>query len=330
MIELDHLQKGVGQSVVLDIESLSVGAGEIAAIIGSGESGTAELLALLTGQSKPTSGTVRLADLDPIRDREKLSQKIGVLFQDNGLYERLSTRDNLIFYCRLRKLPTARADEILEQVGLIDRSDETVGRLPQGLARRLAFGRAILHSPSTLLLMDPFRGCDEASSALLSRLIRLVGEEGVCVLILATGATGLTQLCQTMYALEHGHIVRISARQEENRLDMPFKVPARQEGQVALINPADILYVSTEGNQTLLHTIQGEITSHLTIGELERRLARNGFFRAHRSHLVNLQRVKMIVPYTRDSFTIILDDPQKTEIPLSKTAAHELRELLGY
>ena len=73
MIELNHLQKMVGQSVVLDIDSLLVSAGEIAAIVGPGNSGTLELLALLTGQSRPTSGTIRLAGLDPVRDREKLS-----------------------------------------------------------------------------------------------------------------------------------------------------------------------------------------------------------------------------------------------------------------
>jgi len=330
MIELNHLQKVVGQSVVLDIETLLVSAGDIAAIVGAGDSGTLELLALLIGQSKPTSGTIRLVGLDPVRDREKLSHRVGVLFQDNGLYERLSARDNLVFYCQLRGIPTARADEVLEQVGLIDRSGESPGRLPQGLNRRLSFGRAILHNPSILLLVDPFRGCDEASCTLLSRLIRQIGDTGTCVLSLATGATGLTQLCQTVYMLEHGHLVKMSTWQDENRVDIPFKVPARQEGQVVLINPADILYVSTEGSQTCLHTPQGKIFSHLTIGELEKRLSHNGFFRAHRSYLVNLQRAKAIVPYTRDSFSLILDDPMKTEIPLSKTSAHELRDLLGY
>jgi ABC-2 type transport system ATP-binding protein len=59
-------------------------------------------------------------------------------------------------------------------------------------------------------------------------------------------------------------------------------------------------------------------------------LARSGFFRAHRSYLVNLQHVKEVIPYTRNSFSLRLDDPQNTEIPLSKSAAGELRELLGY
>ncbi|MBN2392497.1 MAG: LytTR family transcriptional regulator DNA-binding domain-containing protein, partial [Anaerolineae bacterium] len=54
------------------------------------------------------------------------------------------------------------------------------------------------------------------------------------------------------------------------------------------------------------------------------------FFRAHRSYLVNLQHVKEVIPYTRNSFSLILNNEAETEIPLSKSAAAELRELLGY
>jgi ABC-2 type transport system ATP-binding protein len=63
---------------------------------------------------------------------------------------------------------------------------------------------------------------------------------------------------------------------------------------------------------------------------LEQRLGRRGFFRAHRSYLVNLQHIKEVIPFTRNSFSLRLDDAGDTLIPLSKTAAAELRELLGY
>ena len=66
------------------------------------------------------------------------------------------------------------------------------------------------------------------------------------------------------------------------------------------------------------------------MSELETRLARSGFFRAHRSYLVNLQHVKEVIPYTRNAYTLILDDADGTEIPLSKAAAADLRELLDY
>ncbi|RPI57981.1 MAG: LytTR family transcriptional regulator [Chloroflexi bacterium] len=112
--------------------------------------------------------------------------------------------------------------------------------------------------------------------------------------------------------------------------DLPFKIPARQEGEIHLINPAQVLYASAEGGRTWLHTAEGPIATHLTLSELEARLVHHGFFRAHRGYLVNLQRVKMVVPYTRDSFSLVLDDADNSEVPLSKAAARDLRDFIGY
>jgi ABC-2 type transport system ATP-binding protein len=172
MIELERLQKVIGQNTVVDIESLTVSAGESVAVAGPAGGDKEALLALLMGQSRPTVGTVRVAGLDPARDRDRLSQQIGVLFAEDALYERRSARANLTFHCRLRGLPLVRADEVLAQVGLADHASVRADQLSPGLARRLAFGRAILHRPIALILAEPFFGCDADSCALLARLIR--------------------------------------------------------------------------------------------------------------------------------------------------------------
>jgi len=84
------------------------------------------------------------------------------------------------------------------------------------------------------------------------------------------------------------------------------------------------------GGQACLHTPDASLPTHFTLNELEERLSRSGFFRAHRAYLVNLQHVKEVIPYTRNSFSLRLDDSASTVIPLSKSAAGELRDLLGY
>ncbi len=330
MIELKNLQKVVGSTTVLDIDRLVVSDGEVTAILAGEGGGRDELVSLLLGQARPTAGTVSVAGFDPVLEKEAAASHLGVLFNENALYERLTARMNLVFYCRLRGLPTRRADEVLEEVGISDHASIQAGKLSPALARRLAFGRAILNRPSALILIHPFASSDSSSSALMDRLIRREADRGAAILIFAPEGAGLVHLCKTIYLLEQGRLTRTDYQADARRLEMPFKVPARQEGQVALINLPEILYASTEESQTLLHTVQAEIPSHLTLSELEERLVPHGFFRAHRGFLVNLQRVKSIIPYTRDSFTLILDDPAGTEIPLSKSAAKELREMLGY
>jgi ABC-2 type transport system ATP-binding protein len=97
-----------------------------------------------------------------------------------------------------------------------------------------------------------------------------------------------------------------------------------------LVNPLDIWYAEAEGDSACIHTGEGRLSTQYTLSELETRLKRSGFFRAHRAYLVNLQHVKEVIPFTRSSYSLRLDDPAGTLIPLSKAAAVELRSLLDY
>ena len=329
VIEIQNLQKTIDGITVVDIPSLEVSAGQVVALIGPPEGGKESLFELLTGRERPTLGTVRLAGIDPYTDREAFSRRVGVLFPDDNLYARQSVAGNLKFYSRLYRLPRTRIPEILDQVGLADQANSRVDGLSPSLARRLAFGRAILQEPQALILAEPHTSCDESSAALISRLIQAQAKSGVAVLILGGDLTNLMGMCDALYRLEAGRAIE---RIEETRGDpgLPFMIPARLEGKVALVDPSEILFVSAQDDRAYLQTTEDRLPTQFTLTELEKRLAPSGFFRAHRSYLVNLQHVKEVIPYTRDSFTLRLKDQEGTEIPLSKTAARELRELLGY
>ena len=330
MIELENLAKVVEHNTVIDIESLKVGEGEIAAVVGPAGSGKHMLLQLLIGRTRPTIGRVRLAGIDPLTQRDKFSRQVGVLFGEDSLYQRHSAEANLIFHCRLRGLPKARAHEILAEVGLADHARVRVDKLPPSLMRRLALGRAILHRPAVLLLHEPFANSDRASILLVTGLLRRQAEQGVAVLILAGDSTHLSDLCDVIYGLDQGRLLESHRPQAERQSSLPFKIPVRLEGTVALVNPADIYYADAQGGRAFLQTVEGRLPTQFTLSDLEQRLARSGFFRAHRGYLVNLQHVKEVIPYTRNSFSLRLDDPAGTKIPLSKAAAGELRRLLGY
>ena len=122
MIEINGLQKVVDNSTVLDITNLYVKSGEITAVIGPVGSGKSYLLDILLGKSRPTVGTVRIADTSPLQ-HDVFSKLIGVLFQDDGLYTRQTTRQNLIFHTRLHGMEKSRVTEVLAQVGLGDHAD---------------------------------------------------------------------------------------------------------------------------------------------------------------------------------------------------------------
>lgn len=329
MIEVQNLQKLVDNTTILDIIGLQVEGGEIAAVVGPVGSGKRQLFDILLGKSRPTFGSVRIADVDPFQE-DAFSRLVGVLFADDGLYTRQTTGQNLYFHARLRNLENSRVRDVLAQIGLTDHETIRVNKLSSGLARRLAFGRAILHQPHVLILVEPFERCDEQSISLLIRLIRDQADDGIAVIIFADDVANLHAICDTVYLLNHGRIVESYKPVEEHHASLPFKIPVRLEGRVALVNPVDILYADVSGGRAYLQTRDSRLPTQFTLSELEQRLSRSGFFRAHRSYLVNLQHVKEVIPYTRNSFSLRLNDNDKTEIPLSKSAAAELRVLLGY
>jgi ABC-2 type transport system ATP-binding protein len=329
MIEITGLQKVIEGVTILDIDDLKLSTGEIAAIVGPVGSGKDHLLDLLMGKTSPTVGSVRIVDNDPV-ECDTFSLLVGVLFMEDGLYPRQTARQNLAFQARLYGLPKSRVEEVLTQVGLADHGDMRADKLPTGLTRRLAFGRAILHNPKALILVEPFERCDKATITLFVNLLHQLANKGVTSLILADDNANLHPICDTIYLLNQGRISETYHPGQEEQTTLPFKIPVRLEGKVALINPVDILYADAAEGRAYLQTKDARLPTQFTLSELEERLARSGFFRAHRSYLVNLQHVKEVIPYTRNSFTLRLNDDGNTEIPLSKSAAGELRELLGY
>jgi len=330
MLEMRNLQKVQNGKTVLDIPSFEVKDGQISGLVARPGSGADVLVSLITGHSQPSAGTLRVSGLDPYADHSALSQILGVMFAEDTIYKNLGVLANLNFFTRLRGLPKKRAETILAQVGLADQAHLAAGKLSPSLLRRLAFGCAILHKPKFLLLLEPFTRCDEVTVTLLSAQMQLLVNEGIAILIISDDGSGLALLCDHIYELQDGHIVEIQTTTSEPVPQQPFKIPVKMEDKVLLLNPSEILYADASGDRAFLVTSEGRLPTQYTLTELEKRLARSGFFRAHRSYLVNLQHVKEVIPFTRNAFSLRLDDPAGTQIPLSKSAAAELRELLGF
>lgn len=330
MIELQNVQKVVANQTLVDIPELRIQPGQAAALVGPAGSGKETVLSLLIGQTRPTLGRVRVCGFDPASERELFSRHTGVLFGEDGLYERQTARDNLAFYGRLYGVNQRRVDQVLRQVGLADQGAESVAKFSGSLRRRLAFGRAILHVPKALILSDPFTRCDSTSIDLLVKLIQDAVDAGTAILVLSDDTTHLDRCCDAIHKLEMGRIIESYLPQDAAQDSIPFKIPVRMDGKVVLVNPVEILYADASDGKAILTTPDGRLRTPFTLSELEKRLQHRGFFRTHRSYLVNLQHVKEVIPYTRNSFSLRLDDSQETVIPLSKTAAIDLKELLGF
>lgn len=187
MIHVRSLAKSFGPRTALAGVDLSVEAGEFVALVGPNGAGKTTLLRILATLVRPTSGTVRIAGLDPARAGEEVRRLIGFLSHRTLLYDDLTAEQNLRFYARMYDLddgPT-RIQDLLEQVGLATRRHDLVRTFSRGMQQRLAVTRAVLHRPQVLLLDEPYTGLDPNAAQVLTDLLTDLSEEG-CTVVLTT------------------------------------------------------------------------------------------------------------------------------------------------
>jgi ABC-2 type transport system ATP-binding protein len=335
MLQARRLEKIIENRSALYIEQLDLDAGNIMAAVGLAKSGKTLLIRLLCGMLAPSSGKV-LLDGQDVHQFPSARARLGVLFQEDLLYERLSAQDNLELYCQLHKLSRGRVGEVLEQVGMSDQARKRIAKLAAPAQRRLAFARALIGHPAILLLDQPALRTDLDTQALFARLITQAAGVGTAILLTDEDLAWAGKFCTHVVELEEGRVTGSHTHEPEQagltapeRLT-PYKVPARKDDRILLYDPGDILYATSRDGKTYLRTAAEEATTNLTLQELETRLAGRGFFKAHRAYLVNLQHIKAVIQYTRNSYTLQLNDKQETMIPLSKQSEKELQALLGY
>lgn len=337
MLQIQRLEKILDGRSVLAIDRLEVEAGEIVAVLGPPGSGKTLLIRLLAGALAPSGGSVVFNGVHISPEAHEIRKQIGVLFEEDLLYDRQSVRGNLVFYCQLYGLPTSRIDAVLTQIGLNDQAQKTVSKLGPSEQRRLAFARLLLGEHRLLLLDQPALRADLSTQELFARLVKQAASNGAAVLLADEDLTWASKCCMRVIELENGRIVNSYTfeRASEGVASSsehftPFRVPARKEDRILLYDPGDIFYATSRDGKTYLRTAGEEAVTNFTLQELESRLSGRGFFKAHRAYLVNLQHIKAVIQYTRNSYMLQLDDKQETMIPLSKQSEKELQDLLGY
>ncbi len=183
----EGLEKSYREWPVLWDLDMSVPWGEALSLFGANGSGKTTLLRILATSARPDAGTVRIAGYDLRRHAAEVRRRIGVVGHRSYLYDDLTPRENLNYYARLYGIRDrdVRISGALERVGLSARANHRVRTLSNGMQRRAAIARAILHQPDVLLLDEPETGLDQDSRQMLGGLLDQWTSEGRSV-VLAT------------------------------------------------------------------------------------------------------------------------------------------------
>jgi heme exporter protein A len=170
-IELDGLGRRFGERTALRDVTLTLPAGATLVVLGPNGAGKSTLLRVLSTLLRPHGGTTRVLGRPLPDEGWAVRGRVGLLGHAPLLYGDLTGRENLAFHARLHDVPFARADELLERVGLAARADDKVHTYSRGMVQRLAVCRAVLHDPELLLLDEPRANLDPAAREIVEPLI---------------------------------------------------------------------------------------------------------------------------------------------------------------
>lgn len=106
-------------------------------------------------------------------------------------------------------------------------------------------------------------------------------------------------------------------------------IPVEQRGKTILLRPEEIIYIYTDKDNVFAKTQKESYLTRFTLKELEARLNPSQFFRSHRCYLVNITRMRELIPYFNGTYTVVVDDQERSEIPVSRTQSRKLKEILG-
>jgi len=193
--------------------SFTVQRGEMVGYIGPNGAGKSTTIKMLTGILQSSSGSIRVAGIDPGSDRVELSRRIGVVFgQRTTLWWDLPLRDSFELLRRIYRVDSARFRANLatftELLGLGDLLDTPVRQLSLGQRMRGDIAAALLHDPEILYLDEPTIGLDVVSKGRLREFLRAVNAERDVTLLLTThDLQDIEQLCDRVMVIDHGSLV---------------------------------------------------------------------------------------------------------------------------
>jgi ABC-type multidrug transport system ATPase subunit len=170
-VALRDLTRAYGERVALAGVTLELPQGATLAVFGANGAGKTTLLRVLATLLRPHGGEANVLGRALPQEGWAVRGHIGLVAHDPLLYRDLSARENLRFHARLHDVPAARAEELLEAVGMARRGDEPVRSLSRGMAQRVAICRALLHEPELLLLDEPLANLDPGAADAVAPLI---------------------------------------------------------------------------------------------------------------------------------------------------------------
>ncbi len=212
VIQLDNISKAYGDFRAVNQLTLTVNRGEIFGLLGPNGAGKSTAILMMLGLTEPTSGRVKVCDIDSTVHPIEVKRKVGYLPEDVGFYDDRSGLENLIYTARLNGIEPAearrRAEALLGRVGLGNEMHKKTGKYSKGMRQRLGLADVLIKEPEVIILDEPTTGIDpKGVQELLSLIQELRHERNISVLFSSHNLHQVQQVCDRVGIFVEGKLL---------------------------------------------------------------------------------------------------------------------------
>ena len=262
--------------------------------------------------------------------------KVTIFDQQEGLYSRLTVEDNIIFFHKwfdcLTPLP-----EILVFFELQSCAKKSLHKCSDSEIRRVHYAKYYMSNSYPKVFQEPIHGVDTVTMNTFINMIQRLKDDNVPVLILVSNMEHALLLGDIAYKLQPNGIqeIEIDDAGEEVVTDERasvsttvklFKIPAKVDEKVILFDPPEIDYIESQDGKAMIVINDESYRLDSTLAVIEKKLEVYGFYRCHRSYIVNLQKVREIITWSKNTYSLRINNKVQSTIPLSRTKIQDIQE----
>ena len=249
LLEVKNLTKKFGDLTAVNELSFTILEGEIFSLLGPNGAGKTTAISMLSTLYVPTSGDASIGGHSIVQEPLAVKEIIGVVPQEIALYGDLTAQENLVFWGQMYglggKALNSRIEEVLEQIGLLDRAKDRVKTYSGGMKRRVNIGVGLLHKPRLLFMDEPTVGIDPQSRRSILETVKDLNQQGMTVLYTTHYMEEAQELSDRVGIIDHGQLIALGTQKELTRQvgqnDTIILHLSDQEDSAAMIDPVKAL-----------------------------------------------------------------------------------------
>ena len=206
IIEVNNLEKKYGDINAVNGVSFSVEQGEVFGILGPNGAGKTTTVEIIEGLRKPNAGSIKVCNIDALKEPQRIKELIGVQLQATSLYDNIRVKEALdLFGSYYQK--SIPAEQIMAEVSLTEKKNSQVSKLSGGQKQRLSVGLALVNDPEVIFLDEPTTGLDPQARHNIWSIVEKLRERGKTVVMTTHYMEEAEQLCYRLAIIDRGKII---------------------------------------------------------------------------------------------------------------------------